>query len=142
MTVKLALYKGRGGIGNAIVRWWTGSIYSHCELVVDGLCYSSSVMDKGVRRKQIDLADGKWDLVDLPWADRDVVVEYFQDTDHHAYGWLGLITAQLFNRNQGVAGTQFCSQWCASAAGIPNAASYSPGSLGRICVWIGQTVAV
>jgi hypothetical protein len=59
MTVKLALYKGRGGIANAVIRWWTGSIYSHCELVVDGLCYSSSVMDKGVRRKQIDLADGK-----------------------------------------------------------------------------------
>jgi hypothetical protein len=141
MTVKLALYKGRGGIANAVIRWWTSSIYSHCELVVDGLCYSSSVMDKGVRRKQIDLAAGKWDLIDLPWADRDTIVEYFQATDHHVYGWLGLITAQLFNRNQGVSGTQFCSQWCAAAIGLPNTASYSPGSLGRACAWTNAAVA-
>lgn len=142
MTVKLALYKGRGGIGNAIVRWWTGSIYSHCELVVDGLCYSSSVMDKGVRRKQIDLADGKWDLLDLPWADRDAIVEHFQDTDHHTYGWFGLITAQLFNRNRGVAGTQFCSQWCANALDIPSAVSHSPVTLAALCVWVYELVAV
>lgn len=34
MTVKLALYKGQGQLGNAVIRWWTRSEYSHCELVV------------------------------------------------------------------------------------------------------------
>lgn len=33
MVAQLALYKGKGKIGNAFIRWWTGSQYSHCELV-------------------------------------------------------------------------------------------------------------
>lgn len=134
--VKLALYKGRGQIGNAVVRWWTGSPYSHCELVVDGWCYSSSVMDKGVRRKLIDLTDGKWDLIDLPWADPNRIREYFADSDDNRYGWLGLIRSQLFNRNRAVSGMQFCSEWCANAPGLPNGPSYSPASLGALCAWM------
>jgi hypothetical protein len=69
--VRLAMYKGRGQIGNAFIRWWTGSQYSHCELVVSGWCYSSSMMDKGVRRKLINLDAAKWDLIDLHWADEN-----------------------------------------------------------------------
>lgn len=30
--VKLALYKGKGQIGNAIIRWWIRSPYNHCEI--------------------------------------------------------------------------------------------------------------
>lgn len=136
MTVQLALYKGKGQIGNAAIRWWTGSIYSHCELVVDGVCYSSSVMDKGVRRKRIDLTDGKWELVDLPWADAKKVLAYFKLTDHHTYGWPSLVSSQLFNRNRGAADSQFCSEWCANALGIPNGSSYAPGTLGSTCQWL------
>lgn len=131
MAVTLALYKGKGQIGNAFIRWWTGSQYSHCELVVDGWCYSSSMMDKGVRRKLIDLHDGKWDLVELPFADANFIRDYFYKTDHHAYGWLGLIRSQLFNRNRPAERAQFCSEWCANALGLPNAPSYSPASISK-----------
>ena len=41
--VSLALYVGKGKIGNWVIRKWTGSQESHCELVVDGLAYSSSI---------------------------------------------------------------------------------------------------
>lgn len=133
MTVKLALYKGKGTFANAFVRYWTGSIYSHCELVVDGTCYSSSVMDKGVRRKIINLDDGNWDVIELTWANAESVVRYFAETDHHRYGYFGLITSQLFNRGIAQDRAQFCSEWCARALVLPNAPSYSPASLGRLC---------
>jgi len=136
MTVQLALYKGKGQIGNAAIRLWTGSEYSHCELVVDGWCYSSSVMDKGVRRKRIDLKPDKWDLIELPWANAADVQHYFAQTDHYRYGWPSLITSQLFNLNRAVKGAEFCSEWCAKAVGLPSASSYSPGSLGEICGWV------
>ena len=131
--VRLALYKGCGQVGNAFIRWWTGSQYSHCELVIGGWCYSSSMMDKGVRRKLIDLQVGKWDLVDLPWASEDMVRGFFAESDGDRYGWLGLIRSQLFNRNRSAHKAQFCSEWCANALGLPNAPSYSPASLGRLC---------
>lgn len=140
MTVQLAVYKGRGLIGNALVRWWTGSIYSHCELVIAERCYSASLMDGGVRRKwvgrrdsDISLAPEHWDLIDLPWADASQVIRYFNRTDHYRYGWGGLVINQLLNRNRTVAGAQFCSEWCAQALGLPNPASYSPSSLFALC---------
>lgn len=147
MTVKLALYKGRGQIGNAVIRWWTGSIYSHCELVVDSWCYSSSVMDGGVRRKsigqgadQISLGDS-WDRIDLPWAEVAAIVDYFHRTDSDRYGWPSLIASQLFNRNRQTRRAQFCSEWCAAALDLPSPASYSPASLGAMCAWAAGMIA-
>ncbi|MBA1227853.1 hypothetical protein [Stutzerimonas stutzeri] len=144
MTVELALYKGKGQIGNAFIRLWTGSIYSHCELVVDGWCYSSSVMDKGVRRKlvgegedRISLAPDKWDLMPLPWVDSKSVVEYFEATNHHRYGWPSLILSQFLNLNRPVKGAQFCSEWCAAAAGLPAPTILNPRTLGEWCEYLG-----
>ena len=55
MSVQLALYKAPGEWTNALIRWWTRSQYSHCELVIDGTCYSSSERDRGVRSKVMAL---------------------------------------------------------------------------------------
>jgi hypothetical protein len=141
--VRLALYKGKGKIGNAAIRLWTGSQYSHCELVVGEWCYSSSAMDGGVRRKavgaganQISLNEANWDLIDLPWADARRVAKYFRATDHHRYGWAALLTAQVFNRNVAPSGVAFCSAWCADALGIPNPLIYAPGAVGELCKYM------
>ncbi|WP_405120758.1 hypothetical protein [Pseudomonas leptonychotis] len=142
MTVKIALYKGRGQIGNAAIRLWTGSIYSHCELVVGGWCYSSSVMDKGVRSKrvgpsadEISLNEDHWDLIELPWADGAAIVRYFEVTDRDVYGWPSLIASQVFNRNQPSEHAAFCSEWCARALSLPSPSIYNPGTLGDFCHW-------
>jgi hypothetical protein len=148
MPVQLALYKGKGQIGNAAIRLWTGSPYSHCELVVDGCCYSSSVMDKGVRRKrvgpgadEISLGTDHWDLIELPWADGAAIVRYFEATDSDVYGWPALIASQVFNRNRPTKHAAFCSQWDATALGIPNPSIYNPSTLGDFCRWRNTLVA-
>lgn len=136
MAVKLALRKHDPRVISRAIQWWTNSIYSHCELVVDGVSYSSSAMDGGVRGKVINMDSDKWDIIDLPWADADEVIKYFKETDHHKYGWLGLITGQMFNLNRAKSNTQFCSQWCAGALGIPNATSYSPETFSTLVDYI------
>ena len=136
MTVQIAMYKGKGNLFNKAIRWWTNSIYSHCELVVDDVCYSSSAMDGGVRSKEINLQDGKWDLFDLPWVDGKQVVDYFKATDLYRYGYLGLITAQIFNSGKGQSKAPFCSEWCAKACGIPTASSLSPHTLALLVKWL------
>lgn len=136
MTVQLALYKGKGLLFNKLVRWWTSSPYSHCELVIDGLAYSSSLMDGGVRKKWIDFKPEHWDFVELPWADADAVTDYFAATDADKYGVLGLIKSQLLNRNKEFKGSQFCSEWCARALGIPSGGIYSPDTLVKLCRWL------
>lgn len=138
MTVQLALRKDDTRLTARFIQWWTNSAYSHCELVVDGLCYSSSAMDGGVRVKAIDLDPEKWDLIDLPWADGSQIVAYFRETDHHRYGWIGLIFSQLFNLNRETAGAQFCSQWCGAALGLPAPSSLNPSTLGEWCTYLGS----
>ena len=141
MTVQLALRKNDTRIGARFIQWWSGSVYSHCELVVSGLCYSSSIMDKGVRAKVIELEPDKWDVIDLPWAEAAAVVEYFKATDRNSYGWFSMVFSQLFNRNQVDSDSQFCSEWCASALGLPNPSTYSPKTLAGTCLYMGQIAA-
>ena len=132
----LALYKGKGKVGNALIRWWTRSPYSHCELVVNGVCYSSSLMDKGVRSKVIDLKPDHWDLVALPGVTESEVLAYFEKTKGQKYSWLDLILSQIFNWNHDEDGAAFCSDWCAAALGIPNPTMHSPKTLGALVSWV------
>lgn len=135
MTVYLALYKAKGKPGNAVIRWWTGSAYSHCELVVDGVWYSSSIQDKGVRAKVIDPKPGHWDLIPLPSHLAARILKHFEATKGDSYGWLELLRCQILNTNFSQTGAAFCSEWCAAAIGIPNPASYSPRTLAELVTW-------
>ena len=143
MTVQLALRKNDTRIGSRFICLWSGSVYSHCELVVDGLCYSSSIMDKGVRSKavgtgqhDIDLDPAKWDVIDIPQASPDRIRAYFEMTDANTYGWFSMIGSQLFNRGRTDEKSQFCSEWCANALGLPNPSIYSPGALAIQCKYM------
>lgn len=88
----LALYKGPPGplwrkIGHYAIRLWTWSKWSHAELVIDGWCYSASVMDGGVRRKQIDLDSGHWDVIELDLTKKQVndALSWFLSHDGDKY---------------------------------------------------------
>ena len=140
MTVKLALRKNDTRLASRAIQWWTNSIYSHCELVVNGVSYSSSAMDGGVRGKVIAMDSDKWDFIELPLVTAESVIDYFKLTDDYKYGWGGLITSQLFNLNRTDKEATFCSQWCAAAIGLPNAASYSPASLAELVLYINEVV--
>lgn len=134
--MQVAFYKGKGLIGNALVRWWTRSPYSHCELVVGGIWYSSSLMDGGVRGKVITYNPDHWDLVTLPDELAPQILAYYELTKGYRYSWLDLIRSQLFNSTADEAGASFCSDWCAAALGIPNPTLYSPATLNDLLRWM------
>lgn len=147
--VKLALRKNDKRLSARLIQFWTASIYSHCELVVDGWCYSSSVMDKGVRRKrvgpgadEISLGEDHWDLIELPWADAAAIVRYFEATDSDVYGWPSLIASQVFNRNRPTQHAAFCSEWCMRALALPNPSIYNPQTAGAQCRWLTESWAM
>jgi len=127
--VQLALYKAPGLVGNAVIRWWTRSQYSHCELVVDGWCHSSSLRDGGVRRKLVELDPEHWDFIVLPDHLVLRVLQHFALTQGQAYGWFDLLRSQVLNTADDEPGAAFCSEWCAAALGLPNPTTYSPRTL-------------
>ena len=78
--MQIAFYKGNGGKFNRLIRWWTGSQYSHVELVIDGTWYSSSHTDGGIRSRVISGDSGNWDIYELDSIfDKDFALKYFQE---------------------------------------------------------------
>lgn len=127
--VKIALYIGDGQIGNWGIRKWTGRKESHCELIVNSLSYSSSLMDGGVRRKYILYSPSNWYIINIPWAIEENILSHYEKTKGNKYGLLSLVSSQIFNRNTDDSEADFCSEWCARALGLPSPNSYSPGTL-------------
>lgn len=132
--IYLALYKGQGRLFNRLVRLWTRSSYSHCEIVMpDGRWLSASAMDGGVRAKRIELDLTHWDLIPLPWACPRLITHVFECHAGKGYDWLGILASQLLplaidNRRR-----MFCSEFCAAALGFHwSAQRFSPALLSEV----------
>ena len=137
--VKLALYVGKGKIGNWVIRKWTGRQESHCELVVDELAYSSSIQDKGVRAKYIEWNPSHWKFIPIPWASKETILKHYSETKDNKYAFSSLLTSQIFNRNVDDGNADFCSEWCARALGLPNPNTYNPGTLAEFVTYLNET---
>jgi hypothetical protein len=131
--IYLALYKGRGTLFNQLIRYWSRSQYSHCEIVMpDGRWLSASAMDGGVRSKQVEVNLEHWDLIPLPWVNDLLIWEVFVAHRGKGYDWLGLFGAQLFGAGIDNPRRMFCSEFCAAALGFPQPQRYSPAMLGDV----------
>ena len=131
--IYLALYKGRGTLFNRLIRLWTRSIYSHCEIVLpDGRWLSASAMDDGVRDKRIALDLEHWDLIPVPWADLADILDLFITHEGDDYDWFGLFGSQFLPVGLHSRRRWFCSEFCAAALGFPMPQRYSPAQLGEV----------
>ena len=134
--IHLLLYKGRGKIGNALIRWWTNSIYSHCEIRIGSTCYSSSLTDGGVRAKVIEIDPEHWDIIKLPSELIPSTLELFEKTKGKGYSYLDLFLDQILNRAKNRSSRYFCSEWCARAINLPNPSLYSPRTLADLVLFL------
>lgn len=117
--MKIAFYKSEYGTKyDKTISFFTFSKYSHCEIVFpDGMCWSSSVRDGGVRGKYIELGD-HWDVFDLIGDFSESAIKYwFMSHNGDLYDWVGaggsLIHLDLTSENK-----KFCSYVCAIVLGI------------------------
>lgn len=126
--MKLAMYKGKGNFYDMLIRIVTNSQYSHCELVIDGICYSSSPRDGGVRMKYIYL-DDNWDSFNLlEEYTQEKALDWFVKNVSKKYDWFGAITSILpFSIN--ASNKFFCSEACATMLGLPKPRKHTPQSL-------------
>jgi hypothetical protein len=130
--VKLALYKGPGktllhkALHNIICRV-TQSQYSHCELVIGGVCYTSSNRDGGVRAKAMTLNAGQWDVYEIE-GDEAKALKWFQEHMGQGYDWFGTLKF-IFPFIPNGKKTWFCSEACAAALGVADPGMVSPQDL-------------
>lgn len=139
--VRLASYKhvkpvtDLDGLGAWIIRKESKGPYSHNELVIDEWCYSSSIPDGGVRRKQTSLVlahQEHWDVIELPWADEKFIIDFFQKTDGYLYGFGDIIVQYWLHFDFEFRG-DFCCQWCAKALQMPRPGRYNPVTFHKDC---------
>ncbi|HYF18683.1 MAG TPA: hypothetical protein VEA40_12515 [Ramlibacter sp.] len=140
MTVTLAFYLGtraenpKARLFDQLVCAWPRSAgrFSHVELVgPDGVCFSSSKRDGGVRGKRIDLASGRWVLARHAGDERRALEWFFR---HHGepYDTAGLLGFVLPWRTQDRR-AWFCSEAVAAALGLPRSWELSPNHLYARC---------
>ena len=128
--IKIHFYKARNGkIRDKIVG--LVSVFSHVELEINGVCYSSSNRDKGVRSKVIDTSNAqKWLSFDLKKdIDENICLLYFESVRGQKYDWLNILLTQLIKLDIQSDNKQICSEVVANCLGLENAYKYSPEAL-------------
>ena len=147
--IYLALYRGRRDGGgwrvwcaratDWLTRILTRGQYSHTEIAVREhpqasvyTCYSASIRDGGVRTKVMPLPAAKWDLIPLPSTleAHEQLQRVWAETRGQGYdlrGALGIAFGLPQNRRR-----WFCSEWCATALGLPDCWRWSPNDLAAI----------
>jgi hypothetical protein len=140
--MRIAFYKGTrpgfAGNYNRIVRCWTSSPYSHCELIFsDGWAASSSYTDGGVRFKRIEFDPARWDIFELPAHMEAAARAWFVQHQGEEYDLIGnvhFIAAPIIGRKD----AWFCSESIAAALQLPDPWRYDPGTLASAITFIQQ----
>lgn len=135
--MKIAFERNNPNLFNCLVAWWTGGPYSHCEIIVGTtgplnkyVTYSSSISDHGVRGKIQDLPSDMWDIIEVDY-DVAKAEQWFQEHLGMPYDLLGLV-GFVIREVPDEKRAYFCSESCAEAMGIPNAARLSPNDLYKL----------
>lgn len=117
-------------IGGRAICLWTRSPYSHVEIVLGGVCYSSSLRDGGVRAKVIDLDRPHWRVIPITWRDPEAARRIWRIYEGEPYGWGDLILQHVLRLPIDDPGL-LCSELCALMLGLPasTARGMSPGAL-------------
>jgi len=105
---------------------------SHVEVVIDGVCHSSSLRDGGVRAKAIDLDRPHWRVIPIAWRSPAEALRVFRHHDGTPYGYVDLVAQHVLRLPVDVRGLT-CSELCALMLGLPRAERIDPAWLTDYC---------
>lgn len=133
--MKLAFYKAEhGNIIDKLIGLWTRGPFSHVELLFsDGVSFSSSQWDGGVRFKKIDYSHKeRWSFLDIDGIANESEVKYLANKLRGAkYDWLGIFLYEFLPFNIQNSKKWYCSEICAHLLGL-TPCQMSPNKLYKI----------
>lgn len=115
----LCLYKGNYAFWSRLIKWFTDSTYSHCEighsLLGDNTDFELIGIsdEQHVRRKYYDIENNrdKWDVFEIPYEYYDKVMTFFSKTKGAKYDWKGILLTGIINRGKHNKNKYTCSEW-------------------------------
>jgi len=132
--VGVAFYKGNSNWYHKLIGWWTGSCYSHSELVLKDngeekwLSVSPFRADKKVSirdAKKISLSD--WEILEVAVTEEqyDEILRFYKATEGCTYDWVGMIISQFIPFSVKHKNKWYCSEWVAYALSISGVIDWS-----------------
>lgn len=111
--IKIVFYKSNYRWWSRLIKWWTNSNYSHCELYINDRYLLGISDEQQVRIKRYDLSSDKWDSIDLKIDDKLewIVNDFFEQTQGAKYDWKAIILSNIFNRRKQDKTKYTCSEW-------------------------------
>ena len=137
-VISVAFYKGDGLLRDKFIRLWTGSRYSHVELVIESKGWWLGIRppDSPVVRKNIMHIYNKedWDFIEIPVSkyEFDRVIEFYNKTSGMKYDWVGMLASHISRFKVKHTRKWYCSEWVIYAleyAGIFNGKLYDRNRL-------------
>jgi hypothetical protein len=121
--ITVAFYKGEGLRRDKLVRWWTGSEYSHVELIMPNgdMAGIRPPDDPFVRKKTISGMQTKdWDFVNISVTEKQLSAlrSFIESTKGQGYDWVGMIASHLTPFKVRVPNKWYCSEWVAYALSV------------------------
>jgi hypothetical protein len=121
--ITVAFYKGEGLRRDRIVRWWTGSPYSHVELIMpNGTMTGITPPDYPVVRTKslAGIQKTDWDFVDISVTENQLnsLRRFIESTRGQGYDWLGMIVSHLTPLKVRLPNRWYCSEWVAYALSV------------------------
>ena len=115
MKIQLMFYKGKGDLFDKLIRWWTHSEYSHVELVIGGMWYSSSPRTGRVAGRELVYNESHWDSVEVEANEGQIkrMTRLFRQERGKKYDWLGITLSQILPLGIDMPNRWFCSEICA-----------------------------
>jgi hypothetical protein len=119
--IRVAFFKGDTKVlHHRFIRWWTGSIYSHAELLLDEdtwVSISPFIYSKVGTRIKTNYNKSDWDFIHFSISDVQfhALKDFVSETTGDGYDWIGMLLSQMgpfmLKRRE----RWYCSQWVFSA---------------------------
>ena len=130
-------------LGARLIRWWTRGIESHVAISVfsDGDYHNlfEATGAGGVDRTWQTLADGDWELVQVPWLTIDDALDLYVQERGCGYDWRGILGSQILPRAKQHPDKWFCSELAGALLKIPEPQRLSPHHLRLVVQAMRQT---
>ena len=116
--MKIIFYIAKNGdYRDKFISFWTRGPYSHCELLFsDGVCFSSSPRDGGVRFKTFEILPTHWDTKEVLTDKEEEIKKWCETQVGKKYDWLGVVGLSLLHMPWVQDKKQwYCSEICIAA---------------------------
>lgn len=118
----IALYVDNYRWWSRLIKWWTGTEFSHCEFfkMYDEDTKMGELIgistEQSVRRKAYTM-NNKWVLLEIPEEYSDIIytelMKFYEETQGARYDWKGIMLSNIFNRRVDSKNKYTCSEWVA-----------------------------